>query len=73
METMKPCILRILADILFHQAQMAEILSDQSVLDLSHRKKLREEIQRNHADFKRLVPEFQLQIEPRKDRPRRNP
>jgi hypothetical protein len=61
----KPCILRIVSDILLHQAALAEILNEPQVIDMSRRKYIHSEIQRNAADFRRLVDEFQVQVEPR--------
>jgi hypothetical protein len=66
----KPCILRIVSDILLHQAALAELLVEQQVIDMSRRKYIRDEILRNAADFKRLVDEFQVQVEPRELLPR---
>jgi hypothetical protein len=66
----KPCILQILSRTLQHQAVMARILAEPNIQDLSERKKLLEEVNLTAAEFRRLVPEFQLQIEKRKELPR---
>jgi hypothetical protein len=64
-----PCILRILRRTIETQVKLARVLAEPQFQDISHRKQILDETLLAAAEFNRLVPDFQLQIEPRKKQP----